>query len=117
MGHARLPELHRSSAASPGIPARVPLPVRSAVCCLARCAVTGERSSLWGDKLSTYRIRFDAGAGDSDLVWMVLAGLNYRFEKADLAFGYRHMAWEFDDNDTFEDLDMSGPYLGLRVHF
>lgn len=59
----------------------------------------------------------DAGAGDSDLVWNVLVGLNYRFEKADLTFGYRHMAWEFDDNDTFEDLDISGPYLGMRVHF
>jgi hypothetical protein len=73
------------------------------------------RSELNANWYVNYHV--DVGAGDSDLVRTMLAGLNYRFEKADVAFGYRHMAWEFNDNDTFEDLDISGPYLGMRMHF
>jgi hypothetical protein len=46
-----------------------------------------------------------------------LAGLNYRFSKVDAAFGYRYLKWEFDDDDTFDDLDISGPYAGIRFSF
>jgi len=59
----------------------------------------------------------DIGAGDSDLTWQALVGLNYRFSKVDAAFRYRYLKWEFDDNDTFDDLDLSGPYAGARFSF
>lgn len=59
----------------------------------------------------------DAGAGDSEFTWQALGGLNYRFEKVDAVFGYRHIDWEFDDNDTFDDLNMSGPYAGVKFRF
>jgi len=59
----------------------------------------------------------DAGAGDSEFTWQARGGLNYRFEKVDAVFGYRHIDWEFDDNDTFDDLNMSGPYAGVKFRF
>lgn len=59
----------------------------------------------------------DAGAGDSDLTWQALGGLNYRFEKMDAFFGYRYLDWEFDDDDTFDNLNISGPYAGVKFRF
>ena len=59
----------------------------------------------------------DIGTGESDVTWQALAGLNYRFSKVDAAFGYRYLKWEFDDDDTFDELDISGPYAGIRFSF
>ena len=58
----------------------------------------------------------DIGTGDSDLTWQALVGLNYRFSNVDAAFGYRYLKWELND-DTFDDLDISGPYAGVRFGF
>jgi hypothetical protein len=59
----------------------------------------------------------DVGAGDSKLTWQVWPGVGYRFEKIDVVAGYRHLAWETDDGDTFEDLNFSGPMLGVKFRF
>jgi hypothetical protein len=31
--------------------------------------------------------------------------------------GYRHLAWETDDGDTFDDLSFSGPMVGVKFRF
>ena len=62
----------------------------------------------------TYYI--DAGAGDSDLTWQATAALNYRFQAVDIALGYQHLEWEFDDQ-LLDDLEMSGPAVGLKFRF
>ena len=63
----------------------------------------------------------DVGTGDSELTWQALAGLGYEFKNLDLKFGYRYLAWEFDDSDTFgkafSKLDISGPYAGIKFKF
>ncbi len=59
----------------------------------------------------------DAGAGDSDFTWQAEVGLNYRFRKVDAVVGYRYLDWDFDDNDTFDDLNLSGPYAGVKFLF
>jgi hypothetical protein len=59
----------------------------------------------------------DVGAGESDLTWQILAGVNYRFASVDAALGYRYLEWDFNDNDIFDDLNLSGPYLGVRFQF
>ena len=58
----------------------------------------------------------DIGAGGSDLTRQALVGLNYRFSKVNAAFGYRYLTWE-RNNNTFDDLDLSGPYAGDKVQF
>ncbi len=59
----------------------------------------------------------DVGTGQSDYTWQALAGFNYRFKRVDAAFGYRYMKYKFDDKKLFDDMDVSGPYGGVRFHF
>lgn len=58
----------------------------------------------------------DIGTGDSDRTWQASAGINYRFDSWDLVLGYQHLEWEFDDQ-LLEDLEMSGPAIGVKFHF
>ena len=59
----------------------------------------------------------DVGAGDSKLTWQVWPGVGYRLEKVELVAGYRHLAWETDDGDDIEDINFSGPMLGVKFRF
>lgn len=60
----------------------------------------------------------DVGAGDSDLTWQARIGVNYRFDKWDLTFGYRHLDYDLSDNiAAVEELDISGPFIGARFRF
>lgn len=64
--------------------------------------------------LSSY---LDVGTGDSDMTWQAAAGIYYRFEKFDAGVGYRYLEWDFDNDDTFNDLNISGPYAGAKFRF
>jgi hypothetical protein len=63
----------------------------------------------------------DVGTGDTDLTWQAAGGLGYHFQSLDAFAGYRYLEWNFDSNDTggklFNDLNFSGPYLGVRFRF
>lgn len=59
----------------------------------------------------------DVGTGESDLTWQALAGVNYRFEKVDAVLGYRYLDWRFRDNEVFDDLNISGPFAGVKFRF
>ena len=59
----------------------------------------------------------DVGTGNSKMTWQALGAVNYRFSKVDAVLGYRYLAWEFDDDDTFDDLNISGPYAGVKFRF
>jgi len=59
----------------------------------------------------------DVGAGDSDLTWQAFAGAGYRFQKVDGFLGYRYTYWDFDDSGALDDLDLSGPMLGVKFRF
>ena len=61
----------------------------------------------------------DVGAGDSDLTYLLMAGVNWHFTKALTAkFGYRHLYDDYEDTNVFKwDMTMYGPYLGLGIAF
>jgi hypothetical protein len=60
----------------------------------------------------------DVGTGDSDLTWQALAAVSYRFQKVDAVVGYRYLDWDFDDdNEAFDDLNISGPFAGVKFGF
>jgi hypothetical protein len=59
----------------------------------------------------------DVGTGDSEVTWQAWPRVGYRFGNVDAVAGYRHLAWETDDGDTFEDLSFSGPMLGVKFRF
>jgi len=55
----------------------------------------------------------DVGAGDSDMTWQATAGITYRAgQKIDVALAYRHLEWDLDAALT-DDLNFSGPLLGV----
>jgi hypothetical protein len=58
----------------------------------------------------------DVGTGDSDLTWQALAGIGYSYNSFEFTLGYRYLAWEFDDA-ILEDLNISGPYAGVKFRF
>ncbi|MEZ5592554.1 MAG: hypothetical protein R3F53_18370 [Gammaproteobacteria bacterium] len=59
----------------------------------------------------------DVGTGQSDLTWQAFAGVGYRFGKLDALMGYRYIDWDFDDNDVFDDLNLSGVFIGAKFWF
>lgn len=59
----------------------------------------------------------DIGAGSSDSTWQGLIAFSYRFQKFDATFGYRYLNWNFDNSDVFDDLNISGPFAGLKLYF
>ena len=59
----------------------------------------------------------DVGTGDSKLTWQAWPGVGYRLEKVDVVAGYRHLEWETDNGDTIDDVNFSGPMLGVKFRF
>jgi len=56
----------------------------------------------------------DIGAGDSDFTWQAAAGIGYRAGRVwDVALVYRHLEWQFDTSRVIEEVDFSGPTLGV----
>jgi len=59
----------------------------------------------------------DIGTGDSDYTLQAAGGLGYRFGPCDVVAGYRYMSWDFKDSSFLKDLNLSGPYLGVKFVF
>ena len=61
----------------------------------------------------------DVGGGNSKTTWQALAAINYRFQRVDAVVGYRYLDWDFDDGDmlNFDDLNLSGPFAGVKFLF
>ncbi len=59
----------------------------------------------------------DVGAGQTDLTWQAFAGIGYRFERVDAILGYRYIDWDFDDSPVFDDMNLSGFFLGAKFLF
>ena len=83
--------------------------------------IVGARGNVKLNERWHLPFHFDVGAGDTDLTWQAFGGVEYAFSRLNLVAGYRHLEWDFDDDDTggdfFDDLYISGPVLGLRYNF
>ena len=56
----------------------------------------------------------DVGVGDSELTWQGIAGVGFRAGNAwDLALVYRHLEWDLDSASVIDDINISGPTLGV----
>ena len=38
-----------------------------------------------------------------------------KMEKVNLVLGYRYMDWDFDNYGPFDDLNLSGPFAGVKI--
>jgi hypothetical protein len=63
----------------------------------------------------------DVGTGESRLTWQAYTAVGYKFDNVALSVGYRHLEWDFDDDDdfgeTFNWLTVSGPMVGIKYMF
>ena len=59
----------------------------------------------------------DIGTGSSDLTWQLFAGIGYRFSWGDIRLGYRHLSYDLGDDKVMQDLELSGPILGVGFRF
>ncbi|UCH46694.1 MAG: hypothetical protein JSU95_11290 [Betaproteobacteria bacterium] len=56
----------------------------------------------------------DVGGGDSNLTWQASAAIGYKAtRRLDLALGYRYLEWDLDSSKVIDDINISGPTLGL----
>jgi hypothetical protein len=56
----------------------------------------------------------DVGGGDSTLTWQASAAIGYQATRwLDLALGYRHLEWDLSSSRVIDDLNFSGPNLGV----
>jgi len=83
--------------------------------------IVGARGNFTLNERWSLPFHFDVGTGDTDLTWQAFGGVEYKFTNVSLVAGYRHLEWDFDDNDTggdlFDDLYISGPVIGFRYLF
>ena len=59
----------------------------------------------------------DIGAGGSDLSYQLFAAVGYRYKWFDVRLGYRHLYFDLGDDRFMEDLQISGPVLGVGFRF
>jgi len=56
----------------------------------------------------------DIGTGQSKLTWQATAGIGYRAGRIwDVALVYRHLEWDFDSTLVVDEINFSGPTLGV----
>lgn len=59
----------------------------------------------------------DIGTGESKVTWQTSALVGYRFKRLDAVVGYRYLEYQFDDPEIIDNLNISGPFAGLRFKF
>ena len=91
--------------------------------------VTSRNSTHWTDAIIglRYAMRFgenwnvavsvDAGTGSSTQSRQALVSISYALPWFSLVGGYRHLAVDYERDNLFMDIALSGPMLGLSAHF
>jgi len=46
-----------------------------------------------------------------------MTGVGYKFKSFDAVLGYRYLYWDLDDRAVFDNLDINGPYAGVKFLF
>ena len=59
----------------------------------------------------------DIGTGSSDLTWQAVGGIGYRFKWGGFFLAYRHLYYDEDSSKILQDLEFSGPALGVNFRF
>ena len=59
----------------------------------------------------------DIGTGDSQLTWQAMAGLGYAFNWGEIIGAYRYLDYNFKSDSKIDNLNMSGPMLGVAFHW
>jgi hypothetical protein len=59
----------------------------------------------------------DAGTGESDLTWQAMAGIGYAADWGDVSLVWRHLDYDFGEGRMIDNLQFSGPALGVAFNW
>jgi hypothetical protein len=55
---------------------------------------------------------------NNEVTWLLFGGIGYRFSKTfSMVLGYRHLEYDFDEDEPFNDLYLSGATPGFVFRF
>jgi len=80
-------------------------------------AVIGVKGSYDLDRNWYIPYHLDVGAGDSDLTWQAVAGVGYRFDWGNVLAAYRHLVYDQGGSGLIQDIEFSGPAVGVSFEF
>ena len=80
-------------------------------------AVVGVDGSVYINRHWFVPYHFDIGAGSSDLTWRASAGLGYGFSWGDIVASYRKVYYDLGDSKFIQDVEFSGPLVGVSFYF
>jgi hypothetical protein len=59
----------------------------------------------------------DIGTGETAFTWQGLAGIGYAFRWGDAVASWRYLDWNGKSGKPIADLNLSGPMVGVLLHF
>jgi hypothetical protein len=81
-------------------------------------AIVGVRGQAWlGDGQWFVPYYLDAGGGSSSLTWQGMAGIGYAFKWGEALLTYRHLYYDQGSDKLVQEMEFSGPALGVRFRF
>ena len=81
-------------------------------------AIVGLRGQAWlGDGQWFVPYYLDVGGGSSSLTWQGVAGIGYAFKWGEALLNYRHLYYDQGSDKLVQELEFSGPALGVRFRF
>jgi hypothetical protein len=81
-------------------------------------AIIGLRGQAWlgaGQWFVPYYL--DVGGGSSSLTWQGVAGIGYAFKWGEALLNYRHLYYDQGSDKLVQEMEFSGPAVGVRFRF
>ena len=84
-----------------------------------RDAIVGVKgiATLSADRRWVLPYYVDVGTGDSKLTWQAMAGVGYSFDWGTTTLAWRYLDYEFDSDVGVQDMNLSGPFLGVTFQW
>lgn len=80
-------------------------------------AIVGVKGSISLSDKWYLPYHFDIGTGESDHTWQALVAVGYRFDWGDVLLAYRHLSYDQGKSGLIQNLELSGPALGINFRF
>jgi hypothetical protein len=72
---------------------------------------------LSGDRRWVLPYYVDVGAGESSFTWQAMAGIGYSFNWGTTVLAWRYLDYEFKSDAPIDNIDFSGPFLGVTFQW
>jgi hypothetical protein len=100
----------------------IPLPARSGSARVSKTNWDGivgmkGRMSFGHERRWFVPYYLDVGTGDSDLTWQGMGGLGYSFRWGDVVASWRYLDYDFKNSSKVQDLNFSGPQVGVVLRW